>query len=590
MFVRKFRELVRGHQRTASRRSHKVRSKLSLEILEDRTLPAPIGSIEVESLGAIDVSTYGGAAWGPGFDSTQSIDPSLGQVSISGNSSQTHTILLNYAGQSITGNYTITGSATVIPPTQPGKPIEGDVTYSQNVNFAEATNANGDNYVYPTDLNGLWKLTFNTPGILTVSYVASLSIQAADSTSGAEIVGPRVGPFAGIVPTTGSGEIFSGTILAGGGFGVSCTEIYTVHGNGSISDQESYHWTFTPSGGSVSTEFQNTNVLHKLLYAGQQLATNVSVTNKGGTEANGSEAFYLSKNTSSSVDGDRSLTVNGNVSLDLQGGQSMSLPQIPSVLNVVIPNDIQPGTYYLKAKFVGGDDPTDNTVAVSPALSVCVNSQRQASSFTDPGNATVFDNAVSAVKQGTAQYPNMSSISDIAAFVQSQEGLRYFPYSDNGVPAIGFGSDLIDKTTGQVNTQFEAIINTYLANNPQLGFTFQDFLDEKLVYIDKKTAIALFSSYFQTVVQYVETNYSGLTFNEAAALIDIGYNIGTAGLKKFTSMNADIAMGTPFGFACAGLELVNSIRTSQLSALGAVSRVQKDFYLLTSAPGVADLL
>jgi len=358
----------------------------------------------------------------------------------------------------------------------------------------------------------------------------------------------------------------------------------------------------------VQTQFPNPyDSLHKLLYASQNLAVNVSVTDVSDQEVKGQETFYLSTNQNTNVQGDTQLAVNGNVSLDLQPGQPANLPQSSSILSVVIPSDIQPyppGTYYLKATFSGDDDPSGNSVAVSPALSVCVNSIGEASSFTNPANAAVFDNAVNVVKQGNPPIPTINAPSDIETFIQGWEvqGWKvkpvpgFYPYSDNGVPAIGYGSDLIDKTTGAVNVAFKQIICQYLANHPTLKnsngdpLTFQDFLDlDPNAYIDKPTAALLLKSGFQVAYQYVTTTYSGLTLNQQAALTDVAYNVGTAGLAKFTSMNADIAMNTPFGFACAGLELVNSIRTTQLQGISP-KRTPADFYYLTSSPGVADLL
>jgi GH24 family phage-related lysozyme (muramidase) len=360
---------------------------------------------------------------------------------------------------------------------------------------------------------------------------------------------------------------------------------------GTWSSEGLYSGTINETDAVVQTQFQNTNVLHKLLYAGQQLNVNLSLTNGLPTPIQGQETLYLSTNQNPTVQSDMQLT-NVN-SLSLQPGQTENLPQIPGMLNVLIPNTIQPGTsYYLKATFSGNDDPTDNSVAVSPGLAVCVNSQGQASSFSSTFAQSVFDSAVNTVKQGNPPIPVITSENGIGNFIQSQENskalLKYYPYLDNGVPAVGFGSDLEDKTTKTVNTQFEEIINAYLAAHPELGFSFQDFLNlNPNAYIDKATAQALFTSGFQTAQQYVLNTYPQITnLNQQAALMDIAYNIGTGGLSKFTSMNADLALNTPFGFACAGLELVNSLRTTQIP----VQRTDADFYLLTSFPGVSDLL
>ena len=58
--------------------------------------------------------------------------------------------------------------------------------------------------------------------------------------------------------------------------------------------------------------------------------------------------------------------------------------------------------------------------------------------------------------------PTINSESDIASFIETQENPRaatkYFPYMDNGVPAIGYGSDLRDKSTHNVNMAYETII------------------------------------------------------------------------------------------------------------------------------------
>ncbi len=354
----------------------------------------------------------------------------------------------------------------------------------------------------------------------------------------------------------------------------------------------------------VQTQFQNTDLLHKLLYAGQNLAVNVLATNASNEEVVGQETFYLSTNQNNSIQGDMGpLTVTGDVNLDLQPAQAANLPKNASPLTVLVPSTIQPGTYYLKATFATKNNAPGNSVDVSPALTTCVNSVGQVSSFPYAGTATVFDKAVNSVKQGSPQIPTINSEPGIEQFIESNEkieglkGVRYYTYSDNGIPALGFGSDLEDKTTHLVNTAFETIINTYLNNNPTFKnshgkpLTFQDFLVmDPDAYVNKTTVEAMFSSGFQNAYQYVTTHYSHLTLTQdgaqVAALTDIAYNVGTGGLGAYYSMNADIAMNTAFGFACAGLELVNSIRTIQVGA----DRTDKDFYLLTSYQGVAALL
>jgi hypothetical protein len=344
----------------------------------------------------------------------------------------------------------------------------------------------------------------------------------------------------------------------------------------------------------AQTQLQNTNVLHTLLYAGQQLAVNVSVTNNLGTETKGQEAFYLSTNQTASVQGDTKLTVNGNVSLDLPPGHSTNLPQGSSAVTVLMPSTIQPGTYYVKATFSGDDDASGNSVAVSPALVTCVNSSGQVSSFKNAGTAARFDNAVNVVKQGNPPLFSINSQADIVSLIESNEGLEgvqkgkngleFHTYSDKGVPAIGWGADLED-SNGNVNSAFQSIIQTYLDNNPTRTnskgqpLTFQDFLQmDSKAYVDKATATALVSAGEKDAYDYVHAHYSGLTLNQQAALTDVVYVVGTVGILQFSSMNADIAMGTPFGFACAGLELINSTLDS---------RSVKDFYLLTSSSGVA---
>ena len=233
-------------------------------------------------------------------------------------------------------------------------------------------------------------------------------------------------------------------------------------------------------------------------------------------------------------------------------------------------------------------------VAVSPPLSPCVTSTGEVSSFvSDPQNAARFDKAVSAVKNGTARYHTINSQADIVSLIQSNEGveglqgIQYHPYPDKGVPAIGWGADLEDKN-GNVNSAFQDIIQTYLDNNPTRTnskgqpLSFQDFLAwDSQAYVDKATAIAMVRVGEKGAYDYVNAHYSGLTLNQQAALTDVVYVAGTGGILGFFSMNADLAMGTPFGFACAGLELINSTLDS---------RSVKDFNLLTSSSGVADNL
>jgi hypothetical protein len=358
---------------------------------------------------------------------------------------------------------------------------------------------------------------------------------------------------------------------------------------------------------TVQTQFQNTNALHKLIYAYQNLAVNVSVTNGTSQEVKGTETFYLSTNQNSSVQGDgTALLAIGNVYLDLQPGQTGNLPQNSETLTVTIPGIIQPGTYYLKATFTGDNDESEDTVAVSPALTTCVNVSGQVSSFASfPQNAAVFDNAVDAVKEGTAPIYPITSVNDIKNFVKTQETgssgtqIKWYVYKDiydkagDYVPAIGYGSDLTGKNGGADNLIFKKIIAAYLKQNPQVSFTWNDYLNPSSgAYIDQATADALFDSGFQVAENYVQNNYANISMNQEAALIDIAYNIGTTaangtkGLVAFKSMNADIALGTPYGYACAGLELVNSERTTQVQ----LSRTIADFYLLTSSQGVVDQL
>jgi GH24 family phage-related lysozyme (muramidase) len=217
-----------------------------------------------------------------------------------------------------------------------------------------------------------------------------------------------------------------------------------------------------------------------------------------------------------------------------------------------------------------------------------------------PQNAAVYDNAVDDVKQGKANVYSITSVPDIKNFIKIQETGssrtqdRWYVYRDvydsttgQYVPAIGYGSDLQIRDTGSWNLVFKKIVNAFLKQNPQLGFTINDYYNQDSgAYIDQATADAIFNAGYQVAEDYVNTNYSGITLSQKAALIDIVYNIGKGGMDGFSSMNADIAKGTPFGFACAGLELINSKRTTQIGR----SRTLADFYLLTSAPGVADQL
>jgi hypothetical protein len=329
------------------------------------------------------------------------------------------------------------------------------------------------------------------------------------------------------------------------------------------------------------------------------------VTNDSSQEIKGLENFYLSTNQDSSVQGDGSalLTI-GNVYLDLQPGQTINLPQ---PVTATIPGNVQPGTYYLKATFFSGDnDQPADSVAVSPALTTCVNSSGQVSSFASfPQNAAIYDNAVDNVKTGNASIYQITSVIDIENFVKIQETgsagtqTKWYVYKDiydkagDYVPAIGYGSDLQAKVTGTTNLAFEKIIAAFLRQNPQLGFTFNDYLNpSSKAYVDQGTADALFYSGFQAAQKYVQNTYIinndyCINISHEAALIDIAYNVGTtAGLGKFVSMNDDIGLGTSYGYACAGLELINSLRKTQVPT----SRTLADFYLLTDAPGVADQL
>jgi hypothetical protein len=219
----------------------------ALEELEDRTLPAPIGSIDLSLSGVVQTTIGAPASFGPSFYQTKSIDPSVGQVSINGSSS------LSGTNGSVTEQYTVTGSATAIPPSQGGQPYEGDITIDSNWNFASLPTgrvvAVGN---YSCGLN------FNVPGTFTLTYVTSQSTQFADDNpfdfqngSDFSFVDSTLNGHQQTLPTTGSGTI-TFSIPASGSVGITMGSSGFGGIGGSVSDQESFHWTFTPSSSSVT--------------------------------------------------------------------------------------------------------------------------------------------------------------------------------------------------------------------------------------------------------------------------------------------------------------------------------------------------
>ena len=124
--------------------------------------------------------------------------------------------------------------------------------------------------------------------------------------------------------------------------------------------------------------------------------------------------------------------------------------------------------------------------------------------------------------------------------------------------------------------------NLTLKNCKSRPLTFQDFpaLDSH-AYVDKATAVALVSAGEKAAYTYVTSHYSGLTLKQKAALTDVVYVVGTEGIYGFFNINADLPDGHSFWLRLPGLELISSTLDS---------RTVKDFYLLTSSSGVADLL
>jgi GH24 family phage-related lysozyme (muramidase) len=336
----------------------------------------------------------------------------------------------------------------------------------------------------------------------------------------------------------------------------------------------------------LEARFTSPGTMHKLLYANQNENVPITLTNGYDHPVKGKVIFYLSTNQNQGVAGDEELKTKGNPSsVTVPTGGTSTLPQAPSVLAAVIPTGIHPGTYYLKAAFilVGESMPEMSAVAVSPALKVAVNYKGQATIFANATTTAIYERAVDAAKspQGPPNVTTISSEDDIKTFIEDNEALNLHVYPDQGVPAIGYGSDLKDMTTGKVNATFEAIIKQYLATNPEYHgkhlVIFTDFLNPKNKWatIDEATAGQLFEAGFQAAENDVMGTFTGLTLQEEAALIDLVYNVGTTGLTKFKSMVADINQGD---FASAGLELINSLRTTQVPE----KRTDADYYLLTA--------
>ena len=357
-------------------------------------------------------------------------------------------------------------------------------------------------------------------------------------------------------------------------------------------------WSVESEDSPVESSFVNTGLMHKLLYASQNLNTSVTASNKSSSTVSGKENFYLSTNSDPSVSSnDIALNTSGNTSLTLKAGETKPLSSGSEPVAVNIPASIQPGTYYVKAVFITSSGEM-GSVAVSPALTTSLRANKTVSSFATsnyPKNVTIYEAAVDDVKQGKAIYKDMMTEDDIKSFIQNNEDSQakklYYCYSDNDVPAVGFGSDLTDKETGEVVPEFKSIIETYINAHPGIGFTFDDFLKiDTSAYVDKATALKLFQVKYMKARDYVDSNYNSVSMNQRAALIDICYNVGEAGIKKFKDMNSNLAIGTPASFAAAGLEFINSKRTVDLGPKQGLVRTRQDFFLLTSVAGVADYL
>ena len=191
----------------------------ALEVLEDRTLPAPIGSIGLSLFG--DVFTSAGETQGPRFDQSKSIDKSVGQVSINGSSS------LSGTDGSLAAGYTVTGSATALPPAQLGQPYEGDITIDRNWTFADGFSY-PEHYVYPfgSPLGNVANVVFFVPGTFTLTYVTSQSIEGDAFQDGSSVNGIQTLPTTGSgsitlsIPTNGSVYISTGSVGEGGNGGL----------------------------------------------------------------------------------------------------------------------------------------------------------------------------------------------------------------------------------------------------------------------------------------------------------------------------------------------------------------------------------
>jgi GH24 family phage-related lysozyme (muramidase) len=453
---------------------------------------------------------------------------------------------------------------------------------------------------------------YNFQGSYVATYAGTASGTldfAFDSNGNLVVSDPTVTTAQGSI-THGGDESFSGVVIASadgttynvsgtGTFEVSASDPNMASGSGTWQSSSGGSGTWTATGTltlpRLSGQFDD--ALHKIIYQGQRLSSSLTVSNAGPgatPDTDISIAYYLSRNSDSVVNtsgpgGDLSLGSLSNQAIGLAAGTDNSLTPYLNTVSIPTSTTLRSGSYYLKAVIDADDTLTEaggpkQVVAVSAALTMPSTVQAingsfvlKASSPSEPPTLVpvAWYEAAVALAKGTDPIDTHS----VQDFIKLNEGLHLREYSDNGNPAIGYGFDLTINGHARADAgHVQQILDAAnLKNDRGTRLTVQDLIHNRGA-ITPSVANDLFTLAFNEAVAADEAifpAFSAFTPNEQKALLDLTYNVGAAGVKKFTNMVADVNKGS---FASAAFELFVSKRTVQVG----LSRATEDFLLLAS--------
>jgi len=311
------------------------------------------------------------------------------------------------------------------------------------------------------------------------------------------------------------------------------------------------------------------SAIHHLIYRGQTLSVPLIVNNQGGdATGNINIEYYLSTSQAASVDGP------GNYLLQTATIDAATIPMGQAYFPppvVTIPSFIVTATYYLKVRIVGA--PVTPTIESDSANNLVVSEPLTLYSDTTtmmlPARATVYEDAVNTAKD-PSHTVDSHSIQDFIKI--NEEGSVDHPalrvYDDRGNHAIGFGFDLDTKGKLHDGPQVQAILDSFhLLNDTGGPLTVQNLINNT-GGIDRDASgrrddlgLAVANKLFdlaygeiQAPLQSLFPGFVNLSLNVRKALTDLAYNVGIAGIHKFTSLVRDVNAGN---YAYAGFELVS---------------------------------